>query len=119
MAAPDRSPTPFPGPEPLVARKTAPRGSGGQTLDREPSSPGDTRSLAIDSPVRGAVAQLEEHHVRNVGVEGSNPFCSTRFVPFLAAEATEGSDFRAPGSSSPAPRSSLPREPSRLAFSDP
>ena len=27
--------------------------------------------------VRGAVAQLGEHHVRNVGVEGSNPFCST------------------------------------------
>ena len=26
---------------------------------------------------RGAVAQLGEHHVRNVGVEGSNPFCST------------------------------------------
>ena len=25
----------------------------------------------------GAVAQLGEHHVRNVGVEGSNPFCST------------------------------------------
>ena len=25
----------------------------------------------------GAVAQLEEHHVRNVGAEGSNPFCST------------------------------------------
>ena len=26
---------------------------------------------------RGAVAQLGEHHVRNVGVEGSSPFCST------------------------------------------
>ena len=25
----------------------------------------------------GAVAQLVEHHVRNVGVEGSNPFRST------------------------------------------
>ncbi len=25
----------------------------------------------------GAVAQLEEHHVRNVGVVGSNPICST------------------------------------------
>jgi hypothetical protein len=25
----------------------------------------------------GAVAQLGEHYVRNVGVEGSNPFCST------------------------------------------
>ena len=28
----------------------------------------------------GAVAQLGEHHVRNVGVEGSNPFCSTIFA---------------------------------------
>ncbi len=27
----------------------------------------------------GAVAQLGEHYVRNVGVEGSNPFCSTIF----------------------------------------
>ena len=26
----------------------------------------------------GDVAQLGEHHVRNVGVEGSNPFISTR-----------------------------------------
>ena len=26
---------------------------------------------------KGAVAQLGEHHVRNVGVMGSNPFCST------------------------------------------
>ena len=26
----------------------------------------------------GAVAQLVEHYVRNVGVEGSNPFCSTK-----------------------------------------
>ena len=25
----------------------------------------------------GALAQLGEHHVRNVGVEGSNPLCST------------------------------------------
>ena len=25
----------------------------------------------------GAVAQLGEHHVRNVGVVGSNPICST------------------------------------------
>ena len=31
------------------------------------------------SLVAGAVAQLVEHYVRNVGVEGSNPFCSTRF----------------------------------------
>ena len=28
----------------------------------------------------GAVAQLGEHNVRNVGVEGSNPFCSTNFL---------------------------------------
>ncbi len=28
-------------------------------------------------PFRGAVAQLVEHHVRNVGAEGSNPFRST------------------------------------------
>ena len=28
----------------------------------------------------GAVAQLVEHYVRNVGVEGSNPFCSTIFL---------------------------------------
>ncbi len=27
--------------------------------------------------IDGAVAQLGEHHVRNVGVEGSSPFCST------------------------------------------
>ena len=26
---------------------------------------------------RGDVAQLGEHHVRNVGAEGSNPFIST------------------------------------------
>ena len=30
----------------------------------------------------GAVAQLGEHHVRNVGVEGSSPFCST--IPSLS-----------------------------------
>ena len=29
--------------------------------------------------IRGAVAQLVEHYVRNVGVEGSNPFRSTMF----------------------------------------
>lgn len=28
----------------------------------------------------GAVAQLEEHHVRNVGAVGSNPICSTTFA---------------------------------------
>src|SRR5262249_11932205 len=32
---------------------------------------------------RGAVAQLGEHHVRNVGVEGSNPFCSTNSSPWV------------------------------------
>ena len=30
----------------------------------------------------GAVAQLVEHYVRNVGVEGSNPFCSTKLCTF-------------------------------------
>ena len=29
----------------------------------------------------GAVAQLGEHHVRNVGVVGSNPICSTNRHP--------------------------------------
>lgn len=29
-------------------------------------------------PIYGDVAQLGEHHVRNVGVEGSSPFISTR-----------------------------------------
>lgn len=28
-------------------------------------------------PIYGDVAQLGEHHVRNVGVEGSSPFIST------------------------------------------
>ena len=31
-------------------------------------------------PISGDVAQLGEHHVRNVGAEGSNPFISTRKV---------------------------------------
>lgn len=35
------------------------------------------RAISIISRLWGAVAQLGEHHVRNVGVEGSNPFCST------------------------------------------
>lgn len=30
-------------------------------------------------PIYGDVAQLGEHHVRNVGVEGSSPFISTMF----------------------------------------
>ena len=34
----------------------------------------------------GAVAQLVEHYVRNVGVEGSNPFCSTK----VSAETARG-----------------------------
>ena len=33
--------------------------------------------IPVPPGFRGAVAQLGEHHVRNVGVEGSNPFCST------------------------------------------
>ena len=35
-----------------------------------------------DAPL-GAVAQLVEHYVRNVGVEGSNPFCSTKCAHLL------------------------------------
>ena len=34
---------------------------------------------------RGAVAQLGEHHVRNVGVVGSNPMPSTRISPLESA----------------------------------
>ena len=42
---------------------------------------GETKTVS-GRPVRtppgnGAVAQLGEHHVRNVGVGGSNPLCST------------------------------------------
>ena len=50
--------------------------------------PGKTRPCPAGPPGyntalqhRGAVAQLGEHHVRNVGVEGSNPFCSTIYLP--------------------------------------
>ncbi len=39
---------------------------------------GENRSLR-----GGGVAQLGEHHVRNVGVEGSNPFSSTIFRSFV------------------------------------
>jgi hypothetical protein len=39
----------------------------------------------------GAVAQLEEHHVRNVGVVGSNPICSTK--NFAEGEILEQSTF--------------------------
>ncbi len=34
----------------------------------------------------GAVAQLGEHHVRNVGAVGSNPICSTTFL-FLSDQS--------------------------------
>ena len=37
----------------------------------------------------GGVAQLGEHHVRNVGVEGSIPFSSTTF-PFLTTNMHQG-----------------------------
>ena len=40
--------------------------------------PGAVQSAAPRA--RGAVAQLGEHHVRNVGVGGSNPLCSTKPV---------------------------------------
>ena len=37
----------------------------------------------------GGVAQLGEHHVRNVGVEGSIPFSSTTFL-ILTANMHQG-----------------------------
>ena len=37
----------------------------------------------------GGVAQLGEHHVRNVGVEGSIPFSSTTFL-FLTTNMPQG-----------------------------
>ncbi|MBP2680067.1 MAG: hypothetical protein H6Q82_3132, partial [Deltaproteobacteria bacterium] len=37
----------------------------------------------------GGVAQLGEHHVRNVGVEGSIPFSSTTFL-FLSTNLYQG-----------------------------
>ena len=33
-------------------------------------------------PVHGLVAQLGAHHIRIVGVEGSNPFKSTNKPPY-------------------------------------
>ena len=49
----------------------------------------------------GGVAQLGEHHVRNVGVEGSIPFSSTilrsselRMVPAVARSAKSGTTFQ-------------------------
>ena len=50
----------------------------------------------------GGVAQLGEHHVRNVGVEGSIPFSSTTFL-FLTTnmhqgiEPASGADEQEPG----------------------
>jgi hypothetical protein len=38
----------------------------------------------VSGILSGAVAQLEEHHVRNVGVVGSNPICSTTMGIFRA-----------------------------------
>ncbi len=55
-----------------------------------PGSAGRGRLIFFDRPGRfvenkklrgGGVAQLGEHHVRNVGVEGSIPFSSTIFRP--------------------------------------
>lgn len=46
-----------------------------------PSPFAGRRRAAILRPAGGAVAQSGEHHVRNVGVEGSNPFCSTNPPP--------------------------------------
>ena len=39
---------------------------------------GQTTALRESAYLRGDVAQLGEHHVRNVGAEGSNPIISTR-----------------------------------------
>ncbi len=50
----------------------------------------------------GGVAQLGEHHVRNVGVEGSIPFSSTTFLHFsiqtmvAGIEPASGADGREP-----------------------
>lgn len=39
----------------------------------------------------GAVAQLVEHHVRNVGVSGSIPLCSTKYAGhFLSRNCSTG-----------------------------
>ena len=35
---------------------------------------------SLITSANGAVAQLVEHHVRNVGVGGSNPLCSILFI---------------------------------------
>jgi hypothetical protein len=40
---------------------------------------GEKRQAEYNVPQGGGVAQLGEHHVRNVGVEGSIPFSSTIF----------------------------------------
>ena len=47
---------------------------------------GGKREGEYNVPQGGGVAQLGEHHVRNVGVEGSIPFSSTTFVfPFRSS----------------------------------
>jgi membrane protein len=76
--APKRSPAP---------RSTTGSGAPARTPTRPLPSLDRRRRPGIDCPVSsgGAVAQLGEHHVRNVGVEGSNPFCSTIFLHILAA----------------------------------
>jgi hypothetical protein len=54
-------------------------------------------------PHRGAVAQLGEHHVRNVGVEGSNPFCSTKSLtwPEVPSKFLKNGQVRGVRNSSP------------------
>ena len=65
----DRRPA---GPRPRRNRRPCPRG---------------TPAYNTALPHRGAVAQLGEHHVRNVGVEGSSPFCSTISLPSVPASS--------------------------------
>ena len=43
----------------------------------------------VTEKLSGAVAQMEEHHVRNVGVVGSSPICST-IVPNTGLSYTSG-----------------------------
>ena len=49
--------------------------------DNPPLTNGENRSIilaAVNAVAYGLVAQLGAHHIRIVGVEGSNPFKSTK-----------------------------------------
>lgn len=90
-----------PGPGPGRRREQALPCFGGSGTMRAPAAAG--------APTRGAVAQLGEHHVRNVGVVGSSPICSTKSSLSLrcgGAVATRG--MTAPGE----PGAAGPRIPS-------